>query len=201
MSTTLATSAILPTEHQTRTRRWTRDEYYRAYTSGLFGPEERLELIRGEIKEKMPQRPRHATGVRKLERALLRFENDAYHVRSQAPITLLNDSEPEPDLVVARGSLETFEERHPLAEELVLVVEVSDTTLTYDRTDKARLYAEAGIAEYWVLNVAGGYLEVRRDPDEGEYHSLQTIRTGDSIAPLFSPDTPLPVADLLPRDE
>ena len=201
MSTTLIPTAVLPVELQPRTRRWTRDEYYKAYTSGLFGPDERLELIRGEIKEKMPQRPRHATGVRKLERVLLRFENDAYHVRSQAPITLLNDSEPEPDLVVARGSLETFEERHPIAEELVLVVEVSDTTLTYDRTEKARLYAEAGIVEYWVLNVAGGYLEVRRDPEEGEYHSLQTIRSGGNIAPLFSLETPIRVAEFLPRDE
>ena len=63
------------------------------------------------------------------------------------------------------------------------------------------MYAEAGIVEYWVLNVAGGYLEVRRDPEEGEYHSLQTIRSGGNIAPLFSLETPIRVAEFLPRDE
>lgn len=197
---TIPQAAVLPTDYQPRTRRWSRDEYYRAYEIGLFGPTEKLELIRGEIKVKMPQRPRHFSGVRRLERTLSQFEAPAFHLRSQGPISLLNDSEPEPDIVVARGTLETFETHHPTADEVILVVEVSDTTLLYDRTDKAALYAEAGIPEYWILNGAGGYLEVRRDPEEGEYRSLQTLRAGASVSPLFAPETTIEVADLLPLE-
>lgn len=183
------------------TRRWTRQEYYRAYEIGLFAPTEKLELIRGEIKEKRPQRPRHFSGVRRLERVLARFEGETFHIRSQGPISLPNDSEPEPDVLVARGTLESFEDHHPTVDEIALVIEVSDTTLAYDRSEKATLYAEAGIAEYWVLNVADGYLEVRREPEDGEYRSLQTIRATGKVAALFAPDASIAVADLLPQED
>jgi Uma2 family endonuclease len=80
------------------------------------------------------------------------------------------------------------------------VGEVSDSTLAYDRSEKARLYAEAQIPEYWILNVVGSYLEVRRDPEDGEYRSLQTLRITASVTPLFAPDTSIAIADLLPQE-
>lgn len=199
---TLSQAVVLPTEYQPRTRRWTREEYYRAYDIGLFGPTEKLELIRGEIKEKMPQGSRHASAVTLCFDALYSpAKQHAAFVRCQLPLTFLNDSEPEPDLAVVAGSARDYNANHPLPENVLLVVEVSDTTLLYDRTEKAKLYAEAGIPEYWIINVASGYLEVRRDPDDGEYRSLQTIRSHGTIAPLFSSDTPLSAAELLPTEE
>lgn len=184
-----------------RVRRWTREEYYRAHALGLFGPEEKLELIRGEIVEKMPQGTPHATATSLAFDALYDIARaaDAF-VRCQMPVSLLGDSDPEPDLAVARGRANDYRERHPGPTDLLLVVEVSDSTLIYDRTDKARLYAEAGIAEYWVLSVTERLLEVRRDPQGGEYRSLQTVREGETVSPLFATTESLAVADLLPID-
>ena len=200
-ATTLIASAVLPTDFQPRNRRWTRNEYYRAYEMGLFGPTEKLELIRGEVKEKMPQGPRHASAISLVQEALLLPARLAgTFVRCQLPIAIGADSDPEPDFAVVHGTVRDYQQAHPWAADTLLVGEVSDSTLAYDRSEKARLYAEAGISEYWLLNVATGYLEVRRDPEEGEYRSLQTLRVNASIAPLFAPDVRIPVADLLPQD-
>jgi Uma2 family endonuclease len=183
-------------------RRWSRDDYYRAHSLGLFGPEEKLELIRGEIREKMPQGTPHTIATERTERCLLRFEFAGLGtVRSQKPISLPDDSEPEPDVAFARGTLDDYTDNHPEPAEIHLVVEVSDTTLTYDRTDKAALYAEAGITEYWVLDVNARLLEIRRDPLNGEYRSLQTLRDTDTATPIFAPTESIPVGDLLPRQE
>ena len=183
-------------------RHWTRDEYYRAHSVGLFGPEEKLELIRGEIVEKMPQGTPHATAISLTFDALYDVARAAGgFVRCQLPVSLPGDSEPEPDLAVARGRANDYRGHHPGPEDLLLVVEVSDSTLVYDRTDKARLYAEANVSEYWVLNVGERLLEVRRDPQGGEYRSLQTVREGETVSPLFVPAENLAVGDLLPRSE
>ena len=182
-------------------RHWTRDEYYRAQSVGLFGPTEKLELIRGEIVEKRPQGTPHVTATERTERRFLALEFAGLGtVRSQKPITLPDDSEPEPDVVFARGTLDDYSERHPGPEDLLLVIEVSDSTLVYDRTDKARLYAEASISEYWVLNVSERLLEVRRDPQGGEYRRLQTVREGETVSPRFAPTENLAVSDFLPRE-
>jgi Uma2 family endonuclease len=194
-------TAVLPTDYQPRTRRWSRDEYYRAYEIGLFGPTEKLELIRGEIKEKMPHGPRHASAISLVQDGLLLPARLAGgFVRCQLPITIGDDSAPEPDFAVIHGAVRDYQQAHPWAADTLLVGEVSDSTLAYDRSEKAKLYAEAGIPEYWVLNVVGGYLEVRRDPEDGEYRSLQTFRSSATIAPLFAPDARISVSDLLPQD-
>jgi Uma2 family endonuclease len=183
-------------------RLWSRSDYHRAHALGLFDPSERLELIRGEIIEKMLQGTPHATATERTERCFLRLEFQGLGtVRSQKPVTLPDDSEPEPDLVFARGTLDDYTSHHPGPEEILLVIEVSDTTLLFDRTDKANLYAEAGVAEYWVLNVNDRLLEIRRDPVRGEYRTLQTVLDTGSISPLLAPGETLLVADLLPRPE
>jgi Uma2 family endonuclease len=105
-------------------------------------------------------------------------------------------SEPEPDLAVVRGSARDYVDQHPTS--AALVVEVSDTSLDYDRTRKARVYAQAGIAEYWVVNIVAGVLEVHRDPGESGYRSVLTLRSGEAVAPLAGDGTPVAVADLLP---
>ncbi len=184
-------------------RLWSRDEYHRAHALGLFEPGERLELIRGEIIEKMPQKPFHATALSLSLEALYDLARSAPNVsvRCQLPISLPGSSEPEPDLAVVRGSARDYQSRHPEPEEILLIVEVSDTTLSFDRTDKANLYAEAGIVEYWVLNVTDRLVEIRRDPASGEYRTLQTVLDTGSLAPLFAPTELVNVVDLLPRPE
>jgi len=173
---------------------------------GLFGPEERLELIYGKVFKKVTQKPPHATGVTKTVRALARLFGPDADVRAQVPLFLTDDSEPEPDVLVVRGGPDDFADEHPRAPDVLLLVEVSDTTLGYDRGVKAAVYAEAGIADYWILNLRRRQLEVRRDPGPlppgGRYafgyRSMTTHDETDEVAPLAAPQSSIRVADLLP---
>lgn len=186
-------------------RHWTRDEVYRAMESGIIRSDERLELIHGELFQKMTQNPPHVTAVLKTQKALGTLFASGYHVRTQAPLTLANDNEPEPDVMVVRGELEDYTD-HPTPADVVLVVEVSDSTLGTDRRFKGSVYAEAGIAEYWVENLQNRTLEVYRDPAPLAdapfgfgYHTLTVYADTDTITPLAAPQSSIRVADLLPR--
>ena len=143
-------------------RRWTRDEYQRLADVGLLAPDERVELIEGEIIVVPPQRSRHAVGIRLAERKLRAVFSPAFDVLVQMPLALGPHSQPEPDLAVVAGSPRDFTEAHPTS--AVLVVEVSDTTLSYDRETKGSLYAAADIPEYWILKLVDRQLEMHRDP-------------------------------------
>lgn len=123
-------------------RRWTRAEYERATELSLFGPEERLELIEGEIVEKMPQRSENASGIRLSEEAVRRAFPRGYDVRVQMPLAATARSMPEPDIAVVPGSVRDYVKRHPKT--ATLIIEVADITLEYDRTTKAGIYARAG---------------------------------------------------------
>jgi Uma2 family endonuclease len=187
-------------------RRWTRAEYHRAGELGLFGPQERVELVGGKVFQKVTQRPPHATSVNKTVRTLERVFGPGFVVRGQSPLVLADDSEPEPDAAVVRGGPDDYAGEHPHAPDVLLVVEVSDTTLGYDRGAKSALYAEARITDYWVLNLTRRQLEVRRDPlpvSPGDrfsfgYRTVTIYLETDEVAPLASPDRPVRVADLLP---
>jgi Uma2 family endonuclease len=180
------------------TRRWTIDDYHRAIEAGVFGPEERLELIDGQIIVKSPQLGPHASGCSLVVEALRAVFGTGWLIREQKPLTLGQDSEPEPDVAVVRGAIRDFVQGHPTS--AALVVEVADTTLRLDRRDKAALYARAGIAEYWILNLPNRRLEVRRDPDPatGEYRQLSTYHEDAVVAPLAAPGAAIAVRDLLP---
>jgi len=191
-------------EDAPRRRRWTVAEYERMAEVGLLGPEERVELIDGEIVERAPQKSRHFTGGALAYRSLQRVFGEAYSVRQQGPLDLGAATRPEPDLAVVSGSIEDYAESHPHA--AVLIVEVSDTTLQYDRGAKASLYAKAGVLDYWIVDLVNGRLEVRRDPvpAEGEpfgyrYATLTVHEPSDSVSPLAALDAQIAVSDLLPR--
>jgi Uma2 family endonuclease len=143
-------------------RRWTRAEYEQLGELGVLGPDERVELIDGEIVNMPPQHSRHATGVRLAEDALRAAYGAGFDVRAQLPLALGPYSEPEPDVAVVRGSILDFATGHPTS--AVLVVEVSEATLAFDRDVKASLYAAAGIPEYWIANLVHRQLEIYRDP-------------------------------------
>jgi Uma2 family endonuclease len=164
--------------------------------AGVFDPRARVELIDGEIVNMVPQGSLHATALQLAEEQLRAVFAATHAVRVQMPLALDDASEPEPDLAVVVGGPRDYRDAHPSS--AVLVVEVADTTLVFDREQKQRLYARAGIEEYWIVNLTARQLEVRRDPRGESYASSATLQTGDSVAPLAAPDRRIAVSDLLP---
>lgn len=184
-------------------RRWTRAEYDRMVEHGLLGRDDRVELIDGEIVTMAPQYSPHAATVMHVQKVLEAAFGPGYHARVQMPFALDPMSEPEPDLAVVSGFALDYVHGHP--ETAALVVEVADTTLSFARRWKSSLYARAGIAEYWIVNLADRRLEVYRDPGPdasarygSAYRTVESLGVSDEIAPLAAPDTAIPLADLLP---
>ncbi len=185
-----------------RALRFTRDDYYRMAAAGVLDGH-RVELMRGEVVEMSPQDPLHAGAVTMAYEALRRAFKKGFAIRMQMPLVLGRDSVPEPDVAVVRGTARDQSRGHPKS--AVLVLEVSLTSLDYDRATKGRLYAEAGIAEYWIVNLADGVVEVYRNPrrEEGRarrfgYSSMDRVSPGRSIAPLAAPRARVKAEDLVP---
>ncbi len=186
-----------------RTRRFRRFEYERLTEMGFFHPGERLELIDGLLVVREPQGTPHATAVRLAVAALRLAFGEGWHVDSQLPVALDDDSEPEPDVAVVPGGPRDYLAAHPSRP--VLVVEVADASLDFDREDKASLYARAGVADHWIVNLVQRALEIRRDPEPADnapygwrYRTLAVLVPPAAVAPLAAPAARIPVADLLP---
>jgi Uma2 family endonuclease len=177
---------------------WTRETYHHAVEMGLFGETPRLELIRGEIYLKMPMNPPHSTAVTKATKALLLAFGEGFTIRPQLPIGLSTDGEPEPDISVVAGEPDDYVE-HPSESDVLLVLEISDATLAFDLGLKSEVYAEAGIAEYWILDINARTLEVRREPHGKTYRSTHLYDDTQSASPLAKPGAPISVAALLPK--
>lgn len=184
-------------------KRWSREEYDRMIEAGIFAPGERVELIDGEIVEMSPQNSAHTTAVRLTEDALRTAFGLGFDVRTQMPLALDLYSEPEPDVAVVPGSPRDYRDAHPTT--ALLVVEVADTTEVYDRAQKGSLYARAGVADYWLLNLRERRLEVYRDPVPMPqarygwgYQSGQHLSAADVVSPLAMPQARIAVANLLP---
>ena len=184
-------------------RRWTRDEYDRMIDAGVLTTEDQVELIDGEIVTMTPQKSRHATAVHLAQDVLRRAFGESVAVRAQLPLALSADSEPEPDVAVVTGSPRDYRDEHPVT--ALLILEVADSTLAFDRTKKASVYARAGIGDYWLLNLVDEVLEVRRfpapstdSPDAWGYAAVEQYSAGDQVAPLERPDYFIAVAELLP---
>lgn len=181
-----------------RVRRWTRAEYDRLIALGLLGEDERVQLVEGEILEMSPQSAPHMAAIRLVEEALRAAFGPGFDVRVQGPLALGPDSEPEPDVAVVRGGPRDYRDHHPTGQDAVLVVEVADASLRFDRERKGKVYAAARVPEYWVVNLESRVLEVYREPEQGRYTSCLVYGPGDAVAPLFSPRAHIAVADLLP---
>ena len=181
-----------------QTYRWTREAFEKLAEVGLVDPDARLELIDGEILQKMsPQSSRHATAVLLVAEALRSvFASPAYTVRVQLPLALGPYSEPEPDVAVVEGTPRRYREAHPST--AVLVVEVADASLAFDRTRKAALYARAGIPDYWIVNLLDGVLEVHRQPEGDAYRERLVLPSQERVRPLARPEVEIAVAELLP---
>jgi Uma2 family endonuclease len=179
-------------------RRWTRDEYYRAWQAGIFGAEERLELLDGEILKRMTTQPPHATALSKTAQALMVVFGVGCYIRQQLPITLNEQSEPEPDVLVVPGTPDDYATRHPGPSDARLLVEISDTTLRMDQGRKQRAYARASIPEYWIVNLPARRLQVYREPTAAGYQSVASYSVGESVAPLAAAQALVSVESLLP---
>lgn len=182
-------------------KRWTRLEYDRMAEAGLFGPDERVELLEGEIITVTPQQSPHSACIGLIDAALRQAFGPSYWIRIQLPLIVDPDSEPEPDLAVVPGSPRDYVHDHPRT--ALLVVELADSTIAKDRTYKTRIYARAGISEYWIANLSERCLEVYRDPmtsagQASSYRSSQRLGPSDNLAPLAVPQTLVAVANLLP---
>ena len=180
-------------------RLWTRDEYYKMADAGILKPGERTELIDGEIILKMsPMKRPHAVAIGKVKQVLETAFGDACYVASQLPLTLNTGAEPEPDALVVAGEPDDYID-HPTPQEALLLVEVSDSTLSYDLGRKAGLYARAGITDYWVLDLKTRTLTVHRIPGSAGYGDVQIFAEEESVSPLSAPTASVPVSALLPR--
>ena len=176
--------------------RLSRVEYDRAVVAGAFEPDAKLELIDGNLHAMTPEGTAHTTGMHLVADCLRQEFGSGFFVRIQNALAVDEYSEPEPDVAVVTGTVRDYRHAHPTS--AVLVVEVSDESLQHDRTVKQRLYARAGIPEYWILAIPDARLEVYRDPDEDGYRSATRHAAGESVAPLARPDARIAVDDLLP---
>jgi Uma2 family endonuclease len=177
-------------------KRWTRTEYEHLVDIGVFTPEDRIELVNGDIIKKMPHNPPHAGSIGLVSKALARILTRNQSTRIQLPLALGALSEPEPDIAVVEGDERDYLVTHPTG--ALLVVEVTHTTHRLDRGAKSGVYAEAGVPEYWIVDLRAGTLEVRRSPVGAAYQGQNVLGRGDQITPLFAPNAVVEVADLLP---
>jgi Uma2 family endonuclease len=184
-------------------RRLSVPEFHRMVQAGIFEEDDPFELLEGYLVLKMPRNPPHDSTIQRVQRRLFQRCPAGWDVRIQCAVTL-SDSEPEPDLVVVRGDESDYRSRHPGPADIGLVVEVADTSLDRDRTDKARVYARAGLPAYWVVNLVDGQLEVFTGPSGPTvvpaYAQQQVLRPG-ADAPLLLDGAQvgtIPVSELLP---
>ena len=191
-------TSTMPKPHQ-----WTRSEYVKMFDAGVFEPEDRLELIEGKILAISPQNCLHATEVTLVQETLSDIFRSSSTIRVQLPMDVNEISQPEPDIAVVEGKARDYLNHHPMT--ALLIVEVSDTTLDYDRETKSSLYAKVGIEDYWILNLADRQLEVYRRPASMAnqpfgfgYKQINYYTDEDSISPLAHPESSIDVADFLP---
>lgn len=183
-------------------RKFTVKEYAKMIDKGIFAPDERVELIEGEIIPLSPHNRKSASRTARITTILVTAFGQTHEIRVQLPLTLGTLSEPEPDFAIVRLDVADAAARHPASADLVL--EISDSSLSFDRNAKASLYAKFGIDDYWLLNLPHNRLEMRREPVENakaafgwKYSSLTLLPEGQSASPLFAPDVSFSVSALL----
>jgi Uma2 family endonuclease len=181
---------------------WSRAAYYRLAEQGWF-QNQRVELINGDIYLMAAMNSPHRISINLTDKILQKVFSEGFFVSVQCPLSIGELSDPEPDVAVIAGDIRDYPDSHPST--AVLVVEVSDTTLGFDRKKKGSLYASAGVPDYWIINLLQRCLEVRRQPVNDSdapfgwaYADTKIYRKGDTVSPLERPDEVIAVEDLLP---
>lgn len=186
-------------------RKFTIDEYHRLVDLGFFTENERIELIRGEFIKMPPKRTPHSVCNSTLFGELYRLLYDRANVRGQEPIILSEYSEPESDVVIAKKKDDNYLSNHPTVEDIILIIEISDSTLKYDRETKLSLYAEVGINHYWIINLVENNLEVYTNPftdnrNKFGYRNKSIFLPDESIEIPHFNDVILELATIFPRN-
>ena len=177
--------------------RFSIEEYHQMAEAGIFTEDDRIELFDGEIIAMAAIGSPHAKAVSIQHHLLDQALGDRAIVRSQQPILLQPDSEPEPDITVVRARADWYASRHPGPEDIFLIIEVADTSLTYDRDTKIPRYGREGIPESWLWDLNGKRLFVYQDPGPDGYRSVTVLGRGDTVAPAAFPDVRITVDDVL----
>jgi len=181
-----------PTKHLTNL-----DEWRRMGEAGIFPPDSRVELITGEIIEMPPIGFNHAGHTKRINRLLTKLVPENLITSVQDPVQLGDLSEPQPDFMLLKADPDFYCTRHPNADDVLLLIEVAESSLAFDQNQKLRLYAEHGILEYWLLNLNDNCLEVYRKPHGDVYAEKTTLYSGDSVTLSQLPDITLPVSAIL----
>ena len=177
--------------------RFTIKQYHEIIDRGIFVEDEPLELIRGEIVRKMPIGNPHAATVKRLNRLFSNPLSAGTLVSIQDPISTA-DSEPEPDVAILNFRDDLYASRRPVAQDVLLLIEVADSSLAYDREVKGPIYAEAGVREYWIVNLMNSTVEVYRDPQsDGRFATVTTAVSGEILTPLLLSGLSVPVDEIL----
>lgn len=172
-------------------------EYDRMIEIGLFDEDERIELLNGEIVEIMPKGTKHTSATSKTNRVFNKLFVEKAIIRIQDPIILNDFSEPEPDIVLAKLEENEYAERDPMPEDILLLMEISDTTLPYDRDVKSIAYARANISQYLIFNLAEETIEDYREPAPDGYGFKKTYRRGNVFSLVEFPEIEIKIDDLL----
>jgi Uma2 family endonuclease len=177
---------------------FTFDDCLRMAETGILSASERIELLAGEILLMSPIGPRHAEAVSRTYRHMTLHVSDAAIVRSQSPILLDTFAAPQPDLILALPKKDGYLSAHPGPGDILLVVEVADSSLEYDSGAKLQSYAISGVTEYWIADLQNNRLLVHSRPQGDRYQEIRELHRGDTVAPLLLPECRVPVDLLLP---
>jgi Uma2 family endonuclease len=180
-------------------RLFTTRDYHRMGEAGILTPEDRVELIYGEIVAMTPPGPPHGSGVDRATRELVLTLGDKAIVRVQGAVELNDYNEPEPDIVLLRPKDDFYYGKQPGPGDIFLVVEIADSSLSYDRNVKAKLYAETGVPEYWLADIKRGILFAYSDSNGIAYRLVRQFHRGDVLAPALLPDCKIRLAVFLPQ--
>ena len=191
------TTMPAPTAPTITKRRFSVKEYYLMAEAGILSPRDRVELIDGEIVQMAPIGSYHAACVDTLSNLFKEMLGRRVIVRVQNPVRLGERSEPEPDVALLRPRADAYRDAHPGPDDVMLIVEVSHSTVEYDRDVKTPLYAEAGIPELWLVNLDEDHIDGLSDPDGAGYRTARRYARGERIAPALLPDAALDVSEIL----
>ncbi len=181
----------------TKLRLWTVEDYHRMIEAGILTTGDRVELLEGQIIAMSPQLPPHASTTQRVARYLDRLLESVAYVRMQLPITLQPNSEPEPAIAVVRIDPNEYCDRHPNPDDILLVIEVADSTLLNDRQQKALIYSRAGIQDYWILDINTRQIYQFRQPGTTGYQQQTLLSKDDLLLPLAFPNLAIAPKQLL----
>jgi Uma2 family endonuclease len=172
-------------------------DYHRMVECGILAEDERVELLDGQVVPMTPIGSPHAGCVNRLTRMLTHALGDRATIAVQNPAVLNDWSEPQPDVAVLKPRLDGYAAAHPEPADVLLLIEVADSSLARDREVKLPLYAAAGVAEVWLVNLQANHIHLHRDPGPTGYRSGRIARRGETVSPLLFPDVAFPVDDVL----